>query len=46
MTKTTKTIMKNKLAVEALDMMQKNKIYSIAVVDSKKVPVGIIECMI
>ena len=42
MTKTTKTIMKNKLAVEALDMMQKNKIYSIAVVDSKKVPVGII----
>jgi arabinose-5-phosphate isomerase len=42
MTKRTKTILKNKLAVEALDIMQKNKIYSIAVVDSKKVPVGII----
>ena len=42
MTKGTKTITKNKLAVDALDMMQKNKIYSIAVVDSKKVPVGII----
>ena len=42
MTKSTKTILKNKLAIEALDIMQKNKIYSIAVVDSKKVPVGII----
>ena len=42
MTKRTKTILKNKLAVEALDIMQKNKIYSIAVVDSKKIPVGII----
>jgi len=42
MTKRTKTILKNKLAIEALDIMQKNKIYSIAVVDSKKVPVGII----
>ena len=42
MTKRTKTILKNKLAVEALDIMQKNKIYSIAVVDSKKVPVGVI----
>ena len=42
MTKRTKTILKNKLAIEALDIMQKNKIYSIAVIDSKKVPVGII----
>lgn len=42
MTKRTKTILKNKLAIDALDIMQKNKIYSIAVVDSKKVPVGII----
>ena len=42
MTKRTKTILKNKLAIEALDIMQKNMIYSIAVVDSKKVPVGII----
>ena len=42
MTKRTKTILKNKLAIEALDIMQTNKIYSIAVVDSKKVPVGII----
>jgi len=42
MTKRTKTILKNKLAIEALDIMQKNKIYSIAVVDSKKAPVGII----
>ena len=42
MTKRTKTILKNKLAIEALDIMQKNKIYSIAVVDSKKIPVGII----
>ena len=42
MTKRTKTILNNKLAIEALDIMQKNKIYSIAVVDSKKVPVGII----
>ena len=42
MTKRTKTILKNKLAIEALELMQKNKIYSIAVVDSKKVPVGII----
>ena len=42
MTKRTKTILKNKLAIEALDIMQTNKIYSIAVVDSKKIPVGII----
>lgn len=42
MTKRTKTILKNELAIEALDIMQKNKIYSIAVVDSKKIPVGII----
>ena len=42
MTKRTKTILKNKLAIEALDIMHKNKIYSIAVVDSKKIPVGII----
>ena len=42
MTKRTKTILKNKLAIEALDIMQKNKIYSIAVVDSKKIPVGVI----
>tara|TARA_B100001121_G_C18669625_1_gene613076 strand:+ start:781 stop:1749 length:969 start_codon:yes stop_codon:yes gene_type:complete len=42
MTKTTKTILKDKLAIEALDIMQKNKIYSLAVVDSNNVPVGVI----
>jgi len=42
MTKTTKTILKDELAIEALDIMQKNKIYSLAVVDSNNVPVGII----
>ena len=42
MTKKTKTILKDELAIEALDIMQKNKIYSLAVVDSKNVPVGII----
>ena len=42
MTKTTKTILKDKLAIEALDIMQKNKIYSLAVVDSNNLPVGVI----
>ena len=42
MTKTTKTILKEELAIEALDIMQKNKIYSLAVVDLNNVPVGII----
>jgi len=42
MTKTTKTILKDELAIEALDIMQKNKIYSLAVVDSNNTPVGII----
>ena len=42
MTKKTKTISKDELAIEALDVMQKNKIYSLAVMDSKNVPVGVI----
>lgn len=42
MTKKTKTILVDKLAVEALEIMQKNKIYSLAVVDKKNIPVGII----
>ena len=42
MTKKTKTISKDELAIEALDIMQKNKIYSLAVMDSKNVPVGVI----
>ena len=42
MTKKTKTILVNKLAIEALEIMQKNKIYSLAVVDKKNMPVGII----
>ena len=42
MTKKTKTILVDKLAMEALEIMQKNKIYSLAVVDKKNMPVGII----
>lgn len=42
MTKKTKTILKDELAIDALDIMQKNKIYSLAVMDSKNVPVGVI----
>jgi arabinose-5-phosphate isomerase len=42
MTKKTKTILVDKLAIEALEIMQKNKIYSLAVVDKKNMPVGII----
>ena len=42
MTKKTKTILVDKLAIEALEIMQKNKIYSLAVVDKKNIPVGII----
>ena len=42
MTKKTKTIMVDKLAIEALEIMQNNKIYSLAVVDKKNMPVGII----
>tara|TARA_B100000902_G_C27248981_1_gene884188 strand:- start:386 stop:1354 length:969 start_codon:yes stop_codon:yes gene_type:complete len=42
MTKKAKTILLDKLAIEALEIMQKNKIYSLAVVNSKNLPVGII----
>ena len=42
MTKDTKTISKDSLAIEALEIMQNNKIYSIAVTDQKNLPVGII----
>jgi arabinose-5-phosphate isomerase len=42
MTKKTKMILMDKLAIEALEIMQKNKIYSLAVVDKKNMPVGII----
>ena len=42
MTKKTKTILVDKLAIEALEIMQDNKIYSLAVVDKKNIPVGII----
>tara|TARA_B100001564_G_scaffold264034_1_gene225600 strand:- start:224 stop:1192 length:969 start_codon:yes stop_codon:yes gene_type:complete len=42
MTKKTKTILVDKLAIEALEIMQNNKIYSLAVVDKKNMPVGII----
>ena len=42
MTKNTKTISKDCLAIEALEIMQNNKIYSIAVTDQKNLPVGII----
>ena len=42
MTKKTKTILVDKLAIDALEIMQNNKIYSLAVVDKKNMPVGII----
>ena len=42
MTKEIKIIPKESLANEALDIMQKNKIYTLAVIDSRKVPIGII----
>ena len=42
MTRKTKTIQFNQLAVEALEVMQTNKIYSLAVLDNKKVPIGVI----
>ena len=42
MTRKTKTVQFNQLAVEALEVMQTNKIYSLAVLDNKKVPIGVI----
>ena len=42
MTKKTKTIRNDKLAIEALEIMQNNKIYSLAVLDTKHRPIGII----
>ena len=42
MTKKIKIILKESLAIEALEIMQKNKIYTLAVVDNKNVPIGII----
>ena len=42
MTKKTKTISENRLAFEALEIMQKNKIYTLVTLNDKKKPVGII----
>ena len=42
MTKNSKTIMHNSLAIDALNIMQNNKIYSLAVFDEIKRPIGVI----
>ena len=42
MTKNSKTIMHNSLAIDALNIMQNNKIYSLAVLDELKQPIGVI----
>ena len=42
MTKNSKTIMHNSLAIDALKIMQNNKIYSLAVLDELKRPIGVI----
>ena len=42
MTQKSKTIQKDSLAIEALEIMQNNSIYSLAVLDKKHVPVGVI----
>ena len=42
MSKKVKTIHKDCLAIEALEIMQNNKIYSLAVLNKKLVPVGVI----
>ena len=42
MTQKSKTIQKDCLAIEALEIMQNNSIYSLAVLDKKHVPVGVI----
>ena len=42
MTKKTKTIRNDRLAIEALEIMQNNKIYSLAVLDAKHNPIGLI----
>ena len=42
MTKKTKSISKDSLAIDALEVMQNNKIYSLVVLDQTKNPVGII----
>ena len=42
MTKNSKTIMNNSLAIDALNIMQNNKIYSLAVLDELKRPIGVI----
>lgn len=42
MTKNSKTIMHNSLAIDALNIMQNNKIYSLAVLDELKRPIGVI----
>ena len=42
MSKKIKTISKERLAIDALEIMQKHKIYSIVVLNNKKVPEGII----
>ena len=42
MTKNSKTIMNNSLAIDALNIMQNNKIYSLAVLDELKQPIGVI----
>ena len=42
MTKNSKTIKHNSLAIDALNIMQNNKIYSLAVLDEIKRPIGVI----
>ena len=42
MTKKTKTISQDSLAIDALEIMQANKIYTLAVVDRHNKPVGVI----
>ena len=42
MTKKTKTISQDSLAIDALEIMQANKIYTLAVVDRHNEPVGVI----
>ena len=42
MTKNSKTIMNSSLAIDALNIMQNNKIYSLAVLDEIKRPIGVI----
>ena len=42
MSKKVKTIIHSSLATEAIDMMQRNQIYSLVVIDKKSKPIGLI----